>query len=279
MPDVVIQGEAKKSVGREKPALDLPVKHDQPLEADVESDDGVRSRVPADLSRTAALTPGISESPLVAAPSSNWIVSPWRGEAVRVLFPKKELQAVGVKFAKDGKWDLIIADSQGKAFRKYSGVGEAPERVEFDGKGDDAEWLAVGHAYTPVLTYKDSGGRVRTAMGRPFALAGLSFDAPKSVRLSPRALFTGGASPELTDAGKAMLREATLLLARRQPGLPIELGVYLVRGDAAWVKAAGDACAKEIARTLLVKPESIAVKQAPGTQDLKERIELLALAR
>lgn len=278
VPDVVIQADGARPVTREKPPLELPVKRDQPLESDVADDDGVRGRVPADLSRTAALAPGVAQSPLAVAPPTNWIVALWRGEPVRALYPEKELKAAGIKTAKDGKWELVVADSEGKAFRKWSGEGAPPERIDFDGKGDDGRWLAVGHAYTPVLTYRDASGRARTAMSRPFAAAGLAFDAPRSVQLAPRALFTGAATPELSEDGRALLREAALALTRRQPGTPLQLGVHLGR-DAAWTKAAGEACVKELAKALLLKPEAIALVPSPGTPDLAERLELSAVTR
>ncbi|MBI4060151.1 MAG: hypothetical protein HY403_01845 [Elusimicrobia bacterium] len=278
VPDVVIQAEDRRPVAREKPPIDLPLKLDQPLQEDVDSDDGVRARLPSDLSQTTAFAPGLSQSPLSASPSSNWIVAASRGESVRVMFPRRELQAVEAKFSKDGKWDLVVADSQGKAFRKYSGEGAPPEQLEFDGRGDGGEWLAVGHAYTPVLTYHD-GVRARTAMGRPFALAGLSLDAPRAIWLAPRALFGSGAGPELSAEGKAILREAAQLVQRHYPGIDLELTLRLVRSDPVFLKSAGELCVKELARNLLIKPEAVSLKLAPGTPDLQERVELAAVSR
>lgn len=277
VPDVVIQAEDRRLITRDKPTLELPLKLDQPLQEDVESDDGVRARLPSDLSQTTAFVPGLSQSPLSASPSSNWIIAASRGEPVRVLFPRRELQAVEASFAKGGRWELVVADSQGKAFRKYSGEGAPPDQLEFDGRSDVGEWLAVGHAYTPVLTYHD-GTRARTAMGRPFALAGLSLETPRAIWLSPRALFSPGANPELSLEGKSILREASQLVLRHHPGIDLELTVRLVRNDPVFLKAAGELCVKELARSLLVKPEAISLKLVPGTQDLKERIELAAVA-
>lgn len=278
VPDVVIQAEDRRPVTREKPSINLPLKLDQPLQEDVDSDDGVRARLPSDLSKTTAFAPGLSQSPLSASPSSNWIIAASRGEPVRVLFPHRELQAVEASFTKAGKWEVVVADSQGKAFRKYSGEGVPPDQLEFDGRDDAGEWLAVGHAYTPVLTYRD-GVRARTAMGRPFALAGLSLDTPRAIWLAPRALFSPGGSPELSPEGKIILREASQLVQRHHPGIDLELTVRLVRNDPAFLKAAGELCVKELARNLLIKPEAISLKLVPGTPDLKERIELAAVAR
>ena len=278
VPDVVIQAEDRRPITREKPAIDLPLKLDQPLQEDVESDDGVRARLPSDLSKTTAFAPGLSQSPLSASPSSNWIIAVSRGEPARVLFPRRELQAVEVSFTKAGKWEVVVADSQGKAFRKYSGEGVPPDQLEFDGRDDAGEWLAVGHAYTPVHTYHD-GVRVRTALGRPFALAALSLDAPRAIWLAPRALFGPGANPELSPEGRTILREASQLVQRHHPGIGLELTVRLVRTDPLFLKAAGELCVRELARNLLIKPEVISLKLAPGTPDLKERVELAAIAR
>lgn len=280
VPDIVIQAEDRRPVGRQKPAFDLPVKLDQPLEADVAADDGVRERVPADLNRTTAFAPGISESPLSAAAPTNWIVAPWRGEAVRMLFPRKELLSVGAAAKKGGHWELVLADSQGKAFRKYAGEGDVPESLAFDGKGDEGQWLSVGQAYTAVFTYRESEkARARTAMGRSFALAGLSMDAPRAVRLAPRALFSNASGAELTEDGRAILREAAQHVRRHYPGMGLELTLNLVRNDAAWVRAAGEACVKELTEALMLPKGAIGLKTNPGTADLQERVELSVVAR
>ena len=61
VPDVVIQAEDRRPVTRAKPAIDLPLKLDQPLKEDVDGDDGVLARLPSDLSKTTAFVPGLSQ--------------------------------------------------------------------------------------------------------------------------------------------------------------------------------------------------------------------------
>lgn len=285
LPDVLIQAEEKRPVGREKPPLEIEVKEDDPLESALKTEDEVRFRIPSEVAKSTAFVPGVSNSPLVAVPSTNWILLPWKGELARTFKPLKDLTAVHPQAAKDGKggkWDLIVADSGGKVFRKFSGEGLPPAALDFDGKSDRGEWVRAGQAYTPVLTYVDSAGRSRTAVGKPFALAGLSLqDAGGTViSLASRLLFVKeSGSPALSAQGALLLREAAQLVQRHYPGLGLQVAVYHSRKDPAWVQSAAKACSAELSKRLLLKPDAVGVKAAPGSSDLDERVDLVVLHR
>jgi hypothetical protein len=285
LPDVLIQAEEKRPVAREKPPLELSVKEDAPLEAALKPEDDVRFRIPAEVAQSTAYSPGVSNSPLVAVPSSNWILLPWKGELARTFRPLKDLTAVSPQAAKDGKggrWELVVADSGGKVFRKFAGEGLPPERLDFDGKSDGGDWVRAGQAYTPVLTYVDPRGRSRTAVGKPFALAGLSLqDAGGTViSLATRLLFSKDAGgPALSKDGATFLREAAQIVQRHYPGLGLQVTVYHSRKDPAWVQAAAKLCAADLAKRLLLKPDAVAVKAVAGSSDLDERVDLIVRHR
>lgn len=285
LPDVLIQAEEKRPVAREKPPLEIAVKEDAPLESALKTEDEVRLRIPSEVAQSTAFVPGVSNSPLVAVPSTNWILLPWKGEIARTFKPLKDLAAVhpeSVKDGKGGRWELIVADSSGKVFRKFAGEGLPPATLDFDGKSDGGAWLRAGQAYTPVLTYIDSNRRSRTAVGKPFALAGLALqDAGGTViSLATRLLFSKEpGSPVLSRQGSLLLREAAQLVQRHYPGLNLQVAVYHSRKDTAWVQAAAQACAAELARRLLLKGDAVAVKAAAGASDLDERVDVVVLHR
>lgn len=285
LPDVLIQAEEKRPVAREKPPLELKVKEDGPLESALKTEDEVRFRIPSEVAKSTAFAPGVSNSPLVAVPSSNWILLPWKGEIARTFKPLKDLAAVHPEAVKDGKggsWALIVADSGGKVFRKFAGEGLPPAALDFDGKSDGGAWLRAGQAYTPVLTYIDSAKRSRTAVGKPFALAGLGLQEAGGtvISLATRLLFSREAgTPVLSKQGSLLIREAAQLVQRHYPGLNIQVAVYHSRKDPAWVQSAAQACAGELARRLLLKGDAVAVKASAGASDLDERVDVVVLNR
>ncbi|MEE8424658.1 MAG: hypothetical protein V3S11_02455, partial [Elusimicrobiota bacterium] len=210
LPDVLIQADEKRPVSREKPPLAMEVKEEGPLDEVLKTEEELYRRIPAEVAESTKFTTGIWKSPHVAIPSSNWIVLAWKGEPAHVFYPAKDLEEIykpgsGRSISKAAKkkkkkkkrrkkdrkrravpppekerreveagWDFVVVDAAGRVFRKFTGEGDPPESLEFDGRSDEGKWLKVGQVYQGVLTYRDPNGRSHTAMGQPFALAGLS---------------------------------------------------------------------------------------------------------
>lgn len=287
LPDVLIQAEEKRPVTREKPPLKLEIKEEAPLESVLKTEDEVRFRIPSDIAQSTQFVTGLSSSPYVAVPASNWIVLAWRGEPARVLYPSRELSKIYKgKLSKDSKsgsrWELVVVDSAGRVFKKFGGAGAPPEEVVFDGRSEDGKWLAVGQVYTAVLTYQDGTGRAHTAMDRPFALAGLSLQRPQGfvISLASKPMLDGsGAAGALSAQGIRLLGEAAQIIQRYHPGLSLEVAAYLSRSDAGFAQAAAEACGRELAKRLLLPARAVAARAIPGTADVEERVEVLVLNR
>lgn len=286
MPDVLIEAEEKRPVSREKPPFNPEVKEDSPLEADLQVEDDVRMRVPAEVAQSTAFIPSASASAQAAAPSSLAIHLAWGAEPARVFFPLKELESIYPKQSREdrsqGRWEYMVIDSAGRVFRRFGGQGLPPERLEFDGKSDEGKLIKVGHAYTGLLTYNDAGGRAHTSMGRAFALAGLGVKTANGavISLASRALFDPrSAGARLSSQGKALLREAAQLIQRHHPGLGIEVAARLSRPDAAWVQDAAQLCAKDLSKRLLIASGLVGAKGYPSTADLDERVDVLVANR
>ncbi|MBI4376092.1 MAG: hypothetical protein HY549_06540 [Elusimicrobia bacterium] len=279
LPDVLIQAEEKRGLPREKPPLDLELKQDEAFSPLLKPEDEIRYKMPSEIAKVTAFTPGLSQSrsPL---PSSHWISEAGQGP-LRRLAPLKQLSEVyELTRSEDrskARWELVVVDGGGKAFKRWNGQGAPPELLDFEGRGDDGTWVKAGQVYTAVLTYVDGAGRAHTSMGRPFALPGVALpsDSGAVISLSSRLMFqTEGGSPKLSAEGKRLLGEAALIVQRRYPGLGMEVGAYLSRKEAAWVKSAAEICAKELAERLSLSASAIAAKAQLGAADVEERIEI-----
>lgn len=282
LPDVLIQAEEKRPVKREKPVLNLDLKEGAPLETVLKTEDELRLKVPSEIAQSTHFVTGISNSPHAIIPASHRIALPENGEPVRMFHPYEELQKVhkdpNPKAARSkARWELVIADSSGKAFKKYDGEGLPPKDLEFDGRSADGKWLQVGQVYSGVLTYKNSAGRSYTVVHRPFTLAGLAHQELGGfiISLAPGDLFVPDREfRELSSYGTEMLHEASQIIQRYHPGLTIEVQSYLNRSDKASARRAAESCARELAGRLFLSDETIVVKAFPGTPDIEERIDL-----
>lgn len=286
MPDVLIEAEEKRPVTREKPAFRPEVKEDAPLENDLQVEDDVRMRVPAEVAQSTSFVPSSANSAQVAAPASLGIYLAWGQEPARVFFPSKDLEAIYPNDSREdrakGRWEFLVIDSGGRSFKKFSGQGLPPERLEFDGKSDEGKYVKVGQAYTALLTYYDAARRAHTSMGKPFALAGLGVKTANGavISLASRALFDPqSGSAKLSGQGKGLLREAAQLIQRHHPGLGLEVAARLSRPDAGWAQDAAQLCAKDLSKRLLISSGLVGAKGYPSTADLDERVDVLVANR
>lgn len=287
LPDVLIQAEERRPVSSEKPPLELDLKDEAALEEVLKTEEEVRRKIPTEVSEAARFIPSLAESPYAAAPAGRSIVLAWKGEPARVFFPMEELAKVHKDPAKGrkgdpGRWEWVVADGAGAVFRRYSGEGLPPERLEFDGHGDGGAWLRVGQAYTGVLHFTGPDGRSRTAVSRPFALAGLAVAGAQGghvLTLASKALFGRERhAPKLTPEGKALLEEAAVAIQRYHSGLSLEVHAYLGSSEPAAREAAA-ACAEALRSRLLLAQGAVGANAHPGASDLEERVEIRVLNR
>lgn len=287
LPDVLIQAEERRPVSGEKPDLELQLKDEAALEEVLKTEEELRRKIPTEVAEAARFVPSLAESPFAAAPAGRSVVLAWKGEPARVFFPLEELSKVHKEAAKGRKgdaarWEWVVADGAGAVFRRYSGEGLPPERLEFDGHGDGGGWLRVGQAYTGVLHFTGADGRSRTAVARPFALAGLAVAGAQGghvLTLASKALFGGERlRPKLTPEGKALLEEAAVAIQRYHAGLSLEVHAYLGAETAAAREAAA-ACAEALRGRLILAKGAVEASAHAGASDLEERVEIRVLNR
>lgn len=287
LPDVLIQAEEKRPLTREKPPLNLNLKEEAPLESLLKTEDDLSSRIPSEIALSTHFAAGISNSANVAVPSRGWIILPWKGEPVRVFYPKAELEKIfrepDPKAARSkATWELVVSDSEGKIFRKFRGEGIPPVRLDFDGKSEEGKWLNVGQVYTGVITYRGPTGHTHTAMDAPFSLAGISLQKSSgfAVSLAPRSMFEAEKKfSRLSPHGASLLKDAAQIIQRYHPGLALEVAAYLSSSDDSQASSAARTCADELAKRLLLPAKTVSAKGYPGAPDIEERIDILIFNR
>ncbi len=266
LPEVLIQAEHNKPLPLTKPPLHFKVKEDQPIETILKKTDrSLMNRLPSQILKSNVFKPEIAVSSKVITPSHLWIVRPWLGEFVHVFHPQKILSGIGAfkddrNERKKAVWGMDVVDGEGKSIRHFSGSGVVPKRLLFDGKGKDGKWVEVGETYMGVLRNTDSKGRVHTAYGRPFKIAGLSLKSSSSfvIDLDAGVLFsTSSATLRLSSFGQELLEEASQLLQRYYPGFAVKVSLATERLNPQELKEAVSLCLDKIAKRLMIPPAAI----------------------
>ena len=88
-------------------------------------------------------------------------------------------------------WSLAVTDFRGSPFRTFDGGGEAPERLDWDGLGDNGEMLQVGYPYSYVFTVTDKGTNTYNHAGVSFRIPALDYrqDGDRVLEIAGGQLF------------------------------------------------------------------------------------------
>ena len=266
LPEVLIEAEHNKPLPLSKPPLSFGVKEDQPIEKILkQTDRSLMNRLPSQILKSNVFKPEISVSSRVIAPSQIWIVRPWAGDFAHVFHPQNILSGIHAfednrNERKKAVWEMDVVDGEGKSIQHFSGSGVVPKRIPFDGRGKDGKWLEVGETYMGVLKNTDSQGRIHTAYGRPFKIAGLSLknSSSFSIDLDAGVLFsTSSAIPQFSPFGRELIQEAAQLLQRYYPGFAPHVSLSSKRLNPQELKKAVSLCSEEIAKRLIISSSKI----------------------
>lgn len=100
------------------------------------------------------------------------------------------------------RWELKITDSRGQLFRRIEGRGLPPEKIEWDGRGDQGQLLTVGAIYSYVLEVESEVGARERRILEPLRIPGVLAELPSGgyiISIDSRVLFHGVAlKPEAT---------------------------------------------------------------------------------
>ena len=120
-------------------------------------------------------------------------------------------------------WILAVTDFRGSPFRTFSGGGNPPDRLDWDGIGDNGEMLQVGYPYSYVFTMTDKGTNTYNHAGVSFRIPALDFrrGGDRVLEIAGGQLFVRRET-DLTPGGEDWLTRATDEI-RQHPWSPVRV--------------------------------------------------------
>ena len=152
-------------------------------------------------------------------------------------------------------WQLAVTDFRGSPFRTYEGGGQAPDRLDWDGLGDNDEMLQVGYPYSYVFTVVDKGTNTYNHAGVSFRIPALDYrqDGDRVLEIAGGQLFVRNETG-LTDTGENWLIRASDEI-RHHPYSPVRVIVTAETLDLATKRA--DEVATFLASELILPREQV----------------------
>ena len=122
-------------------------------------------------------------------------------------------------------WSLAVTDFRGSPFRTFTGQGNPPESLDWNGAGDNGEILKVGYPYSYVYTLTDKGTNTYNHAGVSFRIPALDYrqDGNRVLEIAGGMLFVRK-EVDLTEGGEAWLTRATDEI-RQHPWSPVRVVV------------------------------------------------------
>jgi hypothetical protein len=190
-----IEGEDRVRVQFERPALNLSLESGSAPGLEWKSVHSVIARIGVDL-----INPFLARS---AGERQAYFTRPWLDgfstEGVARFQPALE----GVD-----KWRLLVADSKGDTVASFSGKGNPPKQIVWDGTSLDGSQATPGLIYSYVLEAYDKAGNKRNFVGEGFQLPSYRIDGDDNHAL----MFSGEDLEQTTTSyGEAAQTPAILL--------------------------------------------------------------------
>ncbi len=232
LPEVVIKGGERSGVKSERKLLEVEVNPDDAIQPTLDVEDDLLARQPEAMSSNPKSgTAQFLANPRLIVPARFQIAK----DPVKVFYPLRQIMAVSPSLSQEigTGWEMVVTDTEGRSFRKFSGRGLPPANISWNGRSDRAEIVGVGKNYSPVITYQDIRGQNRNFVGEPFSFNGVMHQESKGliISLSPDAVFDGKKSPgsdseSIGNGGKALLEEATDWIKRNYYTFPLRIESY-----------------------------------------------------
>lgn len=196
-------------------------------------------------------TPDLS-SPLLrstASASSPYVGHPWLAHFASGAVARFRPDVQGVE-----SWKLSIVNARGEAVTSFTGKGEPPKEIVWDGRSAKGTPVVPGLTYSYVLEARDKAGNKRNFVGQGFKVSAYRFDSPEgpTMAMSARELpaIVPGRPQSATAATPPILIEAASWLNQREkPNQPVRVTVAATTQDAA--QALADFVSRSLAPHLI----------------------------
>lgn len=280
LPEVVIKGGERSGVKSERKLLQVDVDPNEAVEPTLEVEEDLLSRQPESMSSPKSGTAQYLANSQLIVPARFQIAK----DPVKVFYPLRQIMAVSPSLSQEigTGWEMVITDTEGRSFRKFSGRGLPPSNVAWNGRSDRGEIVGVGKNYSPVITYQDIRGQTRNFVGEPFSFNGVMHQESKGliISLSLEALYDGkktlGGEETIGNGGQTLLEETADWIKRNYYTFPLRIECYSKDETAATARA--QAIAKALGAKLLLHRGEIPAAGSAGDPG-SERIDVVIANR
>jgi hypothetical protein len=197
---MTVEGEDRVQVVVERPALlmDLDPEKVPGLESGSAAD--VLNRVSPDLSTGYMSTTSHQPMPYAARP---WLRQFTSGSVARFQPTVKGVE----------RWKLQVADSKGQTVMTYSGTGDPPKDILWDGRTQGGALMTPGLTYSYVFEAYDKAGNKRNFVGEGFRVAAYRMETPNGPVLvfSGQSLLAGSATGAAMGMGGGARATSTIV--------------------------------------------------------------------
>lgn len=205
---MTVEGEDRVQVVVERPPLlfDLDPEKVPGLESGSAAD--VLNRVAPDLSTGYMSMSSHQPMPYAARP---WLRQFTSGSVARFQPEVKDVQ----------RWKLMVADSKGQTVMTYSGTGDPPKDIAWDGRTQGGALVTPGLTYSYVFEAYDKAGNKRNFVGEGFKVSAYRVETP--------------AGPVLVFSGQSLLASNGASGAGMGMGGPVRATSPIVAEAAMWI--------------------------------------------
>jgi hypothetical protein len=167
-------------------------------------------------------------------------------------------------------WTLTVTDFRGRPFKAFTGGSDAPDKLTWDGRGENGEMLRVGYPYSYVFSQTDKGTNTYNHAGVSFRIPALDYrhDGDRILELAGGELFIPEEST-LTDQGRKWLTRSTDEI-RRHPYSPIR--VIVTAETQALAATRADLVATFLAESMILPREQVET-EAVQQPDLRAEMD------
>jgi hypothetical protein len=145
--------------------------------------------------------------------ASEQVIKPWLSGIVR-----KEIALFNPVYGSDvAKWEVFLRDERGGIFKTWSGEGQPPQNIFWDGRGIDGSMINPGITYYYSAEASDALGNVAKIIGRKLVLKGVLYNEMGEwvTTLRGDRVWAGENSTSITQDGFLLLREAADIIKEK----------------------------------------------------------------
>ena len=160
---LTVQGEDRIRLDFERPALDIQLDPSKAPGLDLGSARDVLDRTTPDLSTPLVMTSSRESSP--------YLGHPWLSHFASGAVARFQPDVKGVE-----SWKLSIVNARGEAVQSFSGKGEPPHEITWDGRSASGAPVVPGLTYSYMLEAHDKAGNKRNFVGQGFKVSAYRID-------------------------------------------------------------------------------------------------------